>query len=177
MAIKREDLLKFSKSVELAVTLIEDDSSGGENGNEVKILHLANDVTAVSSLPTSEGKEMKLKGNKVYVGSDNIDEFLKDCVEQDNVLIYKGPMHLDVSKPGGRMVNGVFQVTKAAKIWLTKTKFSRFGGSSRQDQQKGLSNMINTMFSGGVVELTAATAMVATTPVKAEPAVVPNLQD
>lgn len=151
MAIKKEDLLKFSKSVELAITAIEDDSS---NDTEVKVLILSGDVTATGSIPTPDGRDMKVKGNKVYVAQENIEEMLKDTEEKDGVLVYKGPMHLDVSKPGTRTdANGNLVVTKAAKIWLTKTKFSRASAGLRTQQVNNLNGFINKLFSNGTLDL------------------------
>ena len=145
MAIQKKDLLKFSRSTELAVKLVEDDSS--EN-TEVKILHLVNPVTATGSVPTPDGKEMKVTAAKVYVAADNIEEMLKDTEEKDGILVYKGTMHLDVSKPSGRTQNGEFVITKPAKIWLTKVKYSKTGGNLRKDQTNSLNDMINKMFGG-----------------------------
>lgn len=147
MADINQDLLKrFSKSTELIIKLIEDDSS---DNTQVKILHLVQDVNAVGSIPTPEGGEMKVKGAKVYVAADDIEKLLGGCVEKDGVLIYNGPMHLDVSKPQGRNVNGAFTITRPAKIWVTSTKFSRRGGELRQKQTTNLSDMVNKMFAGG----------------------------
>lgn len=147
MANNKQDLLKkFSKSTELVIKLIEDDSS---DNTQVKILHLVNEVSAVGSIPTPEGGEMKVKGAKVYVAQDDIDKLFESVEEQDGVLLYNGPMHLDVSKPNGRTVNGAFVVTKPTKIWLTSTKFSRRGGELRQTQTTNLSTVINKMFTGG----------------------------
>ena len=185
MAFKKEDLLKFSKSTELAIKLIEDDSSAGsgENeGTEVKILHLVREVQAVGSIPTADGTEMKAKGLKVYVADTNIEEMLKDLNEVDGVLVYKGPMHLDVSKPSGRTVNGQFVITKPAKIWLTKTKFSRSGGQLRAAQTNNVNTLISKMFAGGkVLDLAAESATAsgdtaATGEKKVEPEVVANQQ-
>lgn len=159
MALKKEDLLKFSKRVEFGVKLIEDDSSGGENGTEVKILHLANTITAEGSIPTPEGGVMKVTGNKIYVAADNIDKMLEGMEEKDGVLVYTGDMHLDVSKPKGRMQNGTMVITTPAKIWLTKTKFSRSGGNLATQQRASLGDVINKLFSGGkTLDLTAETA-------------------
>jgi hypothetical protein len=175
MAIKREDLLKFSKSVELAITLIEDDSSGGQDGTEVKILHLAAPVNAVGSIPTSEGHEMKVTGNKVHVAADNIEEMLKNLEEKDGQLLYKGPMHLDVSKPSGREVNGQFTITKPAKIWLTATKFSRGGNALRQKQGQSLNTLVSKMFAGGATyNLAAESVAPAGDGAAAQAEVVPN---
>jgi hypothetical protein len=144
---KKQDLLsRFSKSTELAITLIEDDSS---EGTQVKILHLAAPVNAVGSNPTSEGHEMKVTGGKVNVAAEDIDKFLENVKEQDNILLYKGPMHLDVSKPSGRMVNGQYTITKPAKIWLTATKFSKRGNKLRQEQTQNFQSLVNKMFAGG----------------------------
>ena len=181
MAFKKEDLLKYSKSTELAIKLIEDDSSGGDSGTEVKILHLTKEINAVGSIPTADGTEMKVKGSKINVAADNIDAMLEGLTEQDGILIYKGPMHLDVSKPNGRMVNGQFVVTKPAKIWLTATKFSRGGAALRTNQTNNLNSLVSKMFGGGVVDLATETTSTAadTTGVaagKVEPEVVENQQ-
>jgi len=163
--LNKEDLLKFTKNVELAVTLVEDDSS---DRTEVKVLHLANPVSATGSIPTSEGLEMKATSNKVYVAADDIAEFLKDAESKDGAIVYKGQMHLDVSKPAGRRdANGDYVITKPAKIWLTKTKFSRSGGALRTESQTSLNNLINKMFSGKGLDLTSEeTAKKADEPVK-----------
>ena len=150
--LKKEDLLQFTKNVELAVTLVEDDSS---DKTEVKILHLANPVTATGSIPTSEGLDMKATSNKVYVAADDIEEFLKDATSKDGAIVYKGGMHLDVSKPSGRRnADGEFVITKPVKIWLTKTKFSRSGGSLRTEAQTSLNTLVNNMFKGKALDLT-----------------------
>lgn len=151
--LKKEDLLQFSKNVELVINLVEDDSS---DRTEVKVLHLVNPVTASGSIPTSEGLEMKATSNKVYVAADDITEFLNDAESKDGAIHYKGQMHLDVSKPAGRRdANGDYVITKPAKIWLTKTKFSRSGGQLRTDSQQSLNTLINKMFSGKPLDLTA----------------------
>lgn len=171
MAIKKEDLNKFIKATELGVTSVEDESS--EN-NEVKLLHLTTDITVTGSLTAPDGSPMRVKDRKVYVGADNIEEFMQDCELKDNILYYKGPMHLDVSKPGGREVNGKFQITKPSKIWLVKVKFSRFGGSSRQKRQDNLNTMITNMFKGKEVLDLGSTDAATTTVATPEPAVVAN---
>ena len=157
---KKKDLLsRFSKSTELAITIIEDESS---DNTQVKVLHLQKPVIAVGSIPTPSGAEMKVQGAKVYVAADDIDKFLDDVTEQDGLLVYKGPMHLDVSKPSGREVNGQYTVTKPAKIWLTSTKFSRSGGQLRQKQQNNFSSLVDKMFAGGkTFDLAAETASAA----------------
>lgn len=180
---KKQDLLsRFSKQTELIITLIEDDSSGDGtdgNGTQVKILHLESAVQAVGSIPTSEGQEMKVQGKKVYVAQDDIDRCLEKCEEKDGLLVYKGDMHLDVSKPSGRTVNGQFQVTKPAKIWLTSTKFSRRGNQLRTAQGQNLSSVVNKMFGGGkVFDLASETATAAGADApKAEPEVVSNKKE
>jgi hypothetical protein len=152
--LTREDLMKFSKSTELGITLIEDDSSGSgdqndDAGTEVKILHLQTEVTAVGSIPTPDGGEMRAKGKKVYVAGPNIDKMLEGLTEKDGVLVYNGPMHLDVSKPRIRMNNGQATVTRPSRIFLTAVKFSRGGTQLRQEQATQLNSLINTMFGGG----------------------------
>lgn len=149
---KKKDLLaRFAKSTELAIKLIEDDSSGDgtDGGTQVKILHLVQPVNAVGSIPTPDGSPMKATNSLVYVAQDDIDKMLENVEEKDGILVYKGDMHLDVSKPGGRMVQGQFVITKPAKIWLTSIKFSRRGGQLRTSQTNNLGDMINKMFSGG----------------------------
>ncbi len=150
--LKKEDLLQFTKNVELVITLVEDDSS---DKTEVKVLHLANPVTATGSIPTPEGKDMKVSSNKIYVAADDIAEFLKDAEAKDGAIVYKGQMHLDVSKPNGRRnAEGDYVITKPAKVWLTKTKFSRSGGSLRAEGQASLNNVINKMFADKPLDLT-----------------------
>lgn len=154
--LNKEDLLKFTKNVELRVVQIEDDSS---DRTEVKILHLENAITATGSIPTPEGKEMKVISNKLYIAADDIEEFLKDAESKDGAIVYKGSMHLDVSKPQGRNdANGDYVITKPAKVWLTKTKFSRSGGNLRAKAQTSLSTLINNMFSSKPLDLTVDAA-------------------
>lgn len=156
MSLTREDLLEFSKATGLVITLIEDDSS---DTTEVKILHLADPVQATGSIPTPEGLEMKVKGNKVWVASDDIDKMLAGCKKENGKLVYKGNMHLDVSKPLGRTNNaGEYEIFKPARIWLTSTKFSRGGSALRQTSRTKLQDVIKNMWSGGkVIDLTADT--------------------
>ena len=171
MAIKKEDLLKFVKSTVLSIKVIEDDS--GED-TEVKVLHLTAPVNAIGSNVTSGGLEMKVQGSKVYVAAEDIEKMLDHTEEKDGILIYKGPMHLDVSKPNGRMQNGEFVITKPSKIWLTATKFSKRGGSLRRGQTESLNGMVNKMFSGAKpLDLSAETVEAATAPT-ITPEVVPN---
>lgn len=145
MALDDKTLLKFQKSTEFAVKLIEDDSS---EQTVVKVLHLVAPISAVGSIPAPGGGEMKATGAKIYVANEDWDKFKEQAEEKDGVVIYNGDMHLDVSKPNGRMVDGEFVITKPAKIWLTSTKFSRTGGQLRREQRNGLNTMINKMFSG-----------------------------
>jgi len=167
MALNDEDLMQFSKSTELIVTLIEDESTGATpqnpTGTVVKVLHLQAPVNAVGSIPAPGGGEMRVSGAKVYVASENWKKFLADANKKDNVIYYKGDMHLDVSKPNGRTVNGQFVVTKPAKIWLTAIKFSKSGGALSQDRVNTLNNLIDGMFAGNkTFNLATETAGVAT---------------
>lgn len=149
MSFTRQDLMKFAKLVSFTILSVEDDSS---DTSEVKILTLSEPVNATSS--TTAGDQatvMSLRSNQVYVARENIDELLKGCVEKDGKIVYEGDMHLDVSKPSGRIIQGQYQVTKPSRIWLTKTKFSRLGNSSRQQQQTSFNSMITNMFGGGKV--------------------------
>lgn len=176
MAFTRENLQRFIKSTGLVISVIEDDSSAD---TEVKILFLAEPVNAVGSNPTPEGKEMRVSGSKVYVAAEDIDKMLEGLTEKDGKLVYNGSMHLDVSKPKIRNVNGVPTVTAAAKIWLTSTKFSRRGAALQQQQRNDLSNVINKFFAGGTVDLAAETVVTAEAEpakeeVKAKPEVVAN---
>ena len=92
---------------------------------------------------------MSVTGSSVYVAADDIDAMLENMTDKDGVLIYKGPMHLDVSKPNGREQNGQFVITKPAKIWLTTTKFSRRGGQLRSKQTENLNSVVNRLFAAG----------------------------
>lgn len=152
MALEEKDLLEFSKSTELFVTLIEDESSGATPNNPtgtiVKVLHLQSPVNAVGSIPAPGGAEMRVSGAKVYVAADNWKKFLEAANKKDNIIHYKGDMHLDVSKPDGRTVNGQFVITKPAKIWLTAVKFSRSGGALTTQRVNTLNNLIDGMFAG-----------------------------
>jgi hypothetical protein len=174
--LTREDLLKFSKVTELAIRQIVDDSSGGDGGTEVKELHLTQKITATGSIPTPDGGPMTVTHNVVYVAADNIDAFLKDVEEKDGILVYKGTMHLDVSKPSGRTNSaGQFTITKPAKIWLTATKFSRGGAALRTAQTQNLNTMINTMFKGGAtLDLGVETTGTTNAGEQKEPTVVAN---
>lgn len=152
MAFTREDLKKFTKSTGLVISVIEDDSSAD---TEVKILLLAEPVNAVGSNPTPDGKEMRVTGSKVYVAAEDVEKMLDGLTEQDGKLVYNGPMHLDVSKPKIRTVNGQAQITAAAKIWLTATKFSRRGAALQTQQRNDLGTIVNNFFGNGVVNLAA----------------------
>lgn len=152
MAFTRDDLKKFIKSTGLVINGIEDDSSAD---TEVKILLLAEPVNAVGSNPTGDGKEMRVSGSKVYVAAEDVEKMLDGLSEQDGKLVYNGPMHLDVSKPKIRNVNGTPTITAAAKIWLTATKFSRRGAALQTQQRNDLGTMINNFFGNGVVNLAA----------------------
>ncbi len=143
---KKKDLLaRFGKFNELIIDKIEDDSSAE---TQVKILHLVEAVTATGSNPTPGGLPMSVRGTQVYVAAEDIDKMLEDCEEKDGKLVYKGTMHLDVSKPQGRTVNGQFQITKPAKLWLTATKFSKRGGDLRGAQVNNLNTFLDKMFAG-----------------------------
>lgn len=173
MAITRKDLGKLLKGTTLHIVAIEDES--GEE-TEVKVLHLADEVKAQSSLPISTGEYMNATSNKIYVaGADNIDAFMKDTDENpDGSFTYKGGMHLDVSKPKGRTVRGKFAITTPARVWLTKTKFSRLGGKAQEDRQENLNTVLSSIFGGGkVFAAGAATDVTTITDVK-EPEIVPN---
>lgn len=185
MALQEKDLLKFIKAVEFVVTSIEDDSSGATatnpTGTVVKILHLAQPITAVGSNPTPGGQVMKATDTKIHVAADNWKKFLEQAEEKDGVIHYKGDMHLDVSKPDGRNVNGKLVVTKPAKIWLTSVKFSRSGGQLNQSRVNNLNTMIDDMFKGNQpFDLSAqntGTAAAGDAGTGAGPTVVENLDD
>lgn len=183
----REDLLEFSKKTSLSVVDIDDDSSGGEEGVEVKILNLSEPVAATASIPAPDGTVIRLRDNRVWVVAGDIDEFLKNAVKKDGLLVYSGPMHLDVSKPAGRMVGGNYTITKPAKIWLRVAKFSRSGNTQRLEGQKHLGTAIKNMFGSGVFDMTVPANAGAATPVvntggtggaggKVDPEVVGNKQ-
>lgn len=161
-----KNLQKFIKSTELVIRLIEDDSS--EN-TKVLMLHLTEPIVAAGSIPIpGSGETAKLRSNIVHVADTNIDEFLKDCVEEgegpESVVRYKGGMHLDVSK-GRTRVNastGAVDVITQPKIWLTATKFSRAGGKLQQNAQVERNKFLNKFFGGGKIAevgITDATAV------------------
>jgi len=163
MALKDEDIQQYSKSTELFVTLIEDDSSGTEDpdkpGTVVKILHLAQAVNATGSIPTRGGQEMKVKHNKVYVAADDWKRFKEVANSVEGGISYKGDMHLDVSKPKTRQGrDGNIEVISNSKIWLTAVKFSKRSGQLRSDATTNLNGFMNKLFEGGaVLDLTAPT--------------------
>lgn len=176
--LNKESLLKFVTLTELAILKVEDESS--EN-TDMYVLHLADKIGATSSIPAPNGQPMKVTDNKVFVGGENIEKFMADCTEKDGVLIYKGKMHLDVSKPSIRDVNGEPTVTKPARIWLTAVKFSRSGGQLRNQRQQTLNNVINGLFANGngidltsEIKLPEATPPVVEEVKKVEPEVVAN---
>lgn len=147
---KKADLLaRFGKFTTLIIDKIEDDSS---DTTQVKILNLVEAVTATGSNPTPGGLVMSARSSQVYVAADDIDKMLEQCEEKDGKLVYRGQMHLDVSKPATRTVNGQTIVTKPSKIWLTATKFSRRGGELRQNQSNNLNSLIDKMFAGGAAK-------------------------
>ncbi len=153
MAIKPEDLKKLSKSTELIIKLIEDDSS---TGTTVKMLHLVKEVTAVGSIPIRENGEIpRAKSNVVYVAAENIDEFMKNANydEKEGLIIYNGPMHLDIGKPKTRVnqTTGELTVTAPAKIWLTAVKFSRRGTALQQNSTQQRDAFIAKFFGGGKI--------------------------
>lgn len=151
--IKKEDLLQFTRATELVITQVDDESS---DQTEVKILRLAQPITATGSNPTPTGGKMQLISNEVWVAADDIDEFLQGAVVENGQLKYKGPMHLDVSKPNGRTnANGEYVITKPAKVWLTKVKFSRSGGQLRTKAATSLDGLIANMFAGKPLDLTS----------------------
>lgn len=158
-----ESLVKWSKTTELLITQIEDDSSGtgdDENpGTVVKILHLAQPVNAEGSLPTRDGHPMKVKNNKVYVAADDWEKFKKEATETDDGIVYKGTMHLDVSRPRTRTNrNGQVEVTGQSKIWLCTVKFSRRRGTLQQNGIQQTNNFMNQLFAEGkVLDLTVET--------------------
>lgn len=145
------DLSKFIKQTGFVIEAMEDDSS--ENVKLVK-LTLAQEVSAVGSNPTDQGMDMKLKGKTVIVqgaldGSEPESDFnkmLEGCEEKNGALHYSGPLKLDVSKPKVRFVNGEPTVTQAPRLWLVSVSFSKRGGGLRQQQRKGLSDVLTQFF-------------------------------
>jgi len=154
MAIKINDLLGFIKTTDLIVLKVEDDSS---QDTQMKILHLQNEVVAVGSNTLPDGSMMRMKTKTVLIAADNIDEFMKDAEfegDGDNrVLIYKGQMHLDISKPKTRTdaTSGSTIVTQPPRVFLTKVKFNRAGIKLRQNQVDGNRAALLTFFGGNKI--------------------------
>lgn len=158
-----KELQKFIKMTELKILSIEDDSS---TSTKMLVLQLVQPVIATGSNPVrSTGDIMRLQSNQVHVaGDDNIEEFLKDVTEgeEDGVtlLVYRGKMHLDVSKPKTRtdLATGQTNVISNARIFLTVTKYSRLGGALQAKAVANNQNFIANFFKGGKVAEVQVTA-------------------
>lgn len=160
MAIKKETLKKFIKLTNLQVVSIEDDST---DNTEVKKLILAESVTAVGSIPTPQGGQMTLNTKTVFVAGDDIEKFLADATEEDDIIKYEGAMKLDVSKPRFRAgANGAMEVSKASNAWLVSTSFAKRGGQLRTDSRAKLNDAISDMFKTAVNQMATSTSVAAT---------------
>jgi hypothetical protein len=175
MALRKEDLKKFQKKNRLVVTNIEEDKT--ENTTN-QILTLGEPVAkVVGTNPTDSGAEMYLENVvKVLINGTEEDEtsdfgrFMKESRVEGDAIIYEGGMKLDVSKPNGRMVNGNFVITKAAKAWLCSVTFNKRGGKLVADNRAALSAAIGNLFSNVKTETPAAAPSITQ---KTEPKVEP----
>lgn len=144
MALTALSLKKFLKQTKLVILSIEDDSS-----EETKVLKLtlAEPTTAIGSNVTDTGAEMKLLNvTTVYVAADDIEKFMATAEEDGDIINYEGSMKLDVSRPNGRLVNGVFAITKPSKAFLTSVAFNKRGNGLRADRTAALSAAIAGIF-------------------------------
>lgn len=155
--LTKEDLLSLAKKVTLVIAGIEDDNSVDREGNKIenKILHLQGKVRASSALPAGEmGLPIVIEDNKVRLNVRDIEEFLKDAKKEGDVIIYDGPLKLDVAKPK-LDTNG--NVRTPARIWLTSVTFDKLRVQSRNDQTKNFNALISSMFAAGkVVDMSTA---------------------
>lgn len=145
-------LSSLIKDLELNVVEVSDESTAD---TEVYKITLANELTAKGSNVLPDGKPMVMTGREVWIAAEDIQKFEENF--DDAAKTYKGKLKLDVSKPNGRVVNGVFTVTKAPKIWLTAIPFNKRGQALVNDRRGELNKMMVNLFGGGAVSTGAVT--------------------
>lgn len=147
---KLELLKKFIKTSELIIDSVENDDSPTQKMLKITLKNKLASVTGSNVTP--DGDPMTVKNvTTVFVATEEtIAEFVNGLEEVDNTLIYKGDLKLDVSKPAGRFDReGNFEVTKPARVWLTKVNFNRMGGELVQKNRDGLKSVMAKLFSAG----------------------------
>lgn len=147
---KLELLKKFIKTNELIIDTVEKDDSPTQKMLKITLKRKLPSVTGSNVTP--DGDPMTLKNvDVVYVATEEtIEEFVNGLDEVDGTLVYKGDLKLDVSKPAGRYNrDGEYEVTKPAKVWLTKVNFNRMGGELVQKNRDGLKSVMAKLFSAG----------------------------
>ncbi len=141
---KKELLLKkFMKTLELEVVQIHDDSTAD---TQILRLELAKPVNAKSSIIAANNDYIYMQDKEVIVSNEDIDSFFEAVEEKDGKMFYKGTMKLDVSKPvGWNNREGVWELKKPSRIWLTSVTFDKLGRSGRAENKDGLSEFLKEM--------------------------------
>lgn len=156
-----ELLSKLEPKIEFLIKNVADDSSApgpdGEEGTVVKILHLAQPVTAEGSIPNDKGKFPAIRDNKIYVAGDDVTALALGLTENtDGTLSYKGSLKYDVSRPKYSVVRGRTVLTAPARIWLTSVSFRRKGRQLAADNRQKVRTSIDEIYSKeGPVDMVA----------------------
>lgn len=157
-------LANLVKKTEFVVVSVEDESS---EENDVLRIEIKDKITVTGSNPLPNGGAMRHEDNIIYVAGEDVSLFQKGCQEVDGQTIYSGSLKMDVSKPKFRTNNGVTEVVKAAKLWLTSVKFNKKGNALRADSRDAGRNALLKLF-GQPVQETVLPASRQNTTAKAE---------
>ena len=144
-----ELLEKYQPKVSLVVTGVVDDTSvgpDGEEGTTLKILTLAEQITAQGSIPTVKGVLPTIKSNQVFCAGEDVAMLAAGLKEKEGKLYYEGTLKLDVSRPKFGRRNGQIVPISPARIWLTGTSFARKGRQLSQDNRQKVQQSVDSLF-------------------------------
>ena len=138
MALKRESLKKFLKTLKLKVVSVKQErtepNEQNPQGSEILTLELAEQLDFVEGTqlePTSARNFRVNNVRTVIVAGDDIATFMDEAEEDADGkhINYEGTMTLDVSKP---KVNRNGEVSVPSRVFLTSVPFNRRGTQLRQ---------------------------------------------
>jgi hypothetical protein len=142
----RHYLKKYPNTIVLRILRIETDIVGVHEDNvtprKVHRLILSEPIPEVrGSVPMPDGSLNVMHNvTEVHLVDDNV-KHVKDfrLNNYGGMKLRLVELHLDISRPQGRMMGDEFVITKPAKVWITHIPFARIGQISRQS----LNSLVN----------------------------------
>jgi hypothetical protein len=148
-----ELLEKYQPKTTLSIKSVQDDSSvgpEGEEGTQLKVLHLTEQFTGTGSIPTNKGILPTIKSDKIYCAGEDLALLAVGIQERDGKLFYDGVLKVDVSRPKYGRRNGVIAIIAPSRLWLTSVSFARKGRQLSQANRLKIQSETDKLFDSSV---------------------------